>query len=85
MPDASSPTALPPVAIGDFKPSIAGLLRRIESYDPSADLTRIEAAYDVAANAHNGQRRDNGDAYITHPIAVANILAGFRMDNQKKK
>ncbi|AHK71800.1 MULTISPECIES: RelA/SpoT family protein [Gluconobacter] len=80
MPDASSPTAPPPVASGDFKPSIAGLLRRIESYDPSADLTRIEAAYDVAANAHNGQRRDNGDAYITHPIAVANILAGFRMD-----
>ena len=81
MPDAASPpTTSPPVASGDFKPSIAGLLRRIESYDPSADLSQIEAAYDVAANAHNEQRRDNGDAYITHPIAVANILAGFRMD-----
>ena len=67
-------------ATGDFKPPISGLLRRISSYDPTADLARVEAAYDVAANAHNGQRRDNGDAYITHPIAVANILAGMRMD-----
>ncbi|MFT8950917.1 MAG: bifunctional (p)ppGpp synthetase/guanosine-3',5'-bis(diphosphate) 3'-pyrophosphohydrolase [Gluconobacter sp.] len=80
MPDASPPVERTAVATGDFKPSISGLLRRIESYDPTADLSRVEVAYDLAADAHNEQRRDNGDAYITHPIAVANILAGFRMD-----
>ncbi|MBR0558765.1 RelA/SpoT family protein [Neokomagataea anthophila] len=67
-------------ACGDFKPPIDGVIRRIVAYDASADIARVEAAYDVAADAHDGQRRDNGDAYITHPIAVANILAGFRMD-----
>ncbi|TPW36105.1 RelA/SpoT family protein [Oecophyllibacter saccharovorans] len=64
----------------DFHPSISGLLERIRSYDPQADLAKIEEAYQLAAQAHEGQCRDNGDAYITHPVAVANILAGFRMD-----
>lgn len=63
-----------------FYPSISGLLERVKSYDPYADLTKIEEAYAIAAEAHRGQCRDNGDPYITHPIAVANILAGFRMD-----
>lgn len=63
-----------------FRPSISGLLERIKSYDPYADLAQVEAAYAIAAEAHRGQCRDNGDPYITHPIAVANILAGFRMD-----
>ncbi|QDH17517.1 RelA/SpoT family protein [Swingsia samuiensis] len=79
------PETLPPVEKKSlenniFKPSISGLLRRVETYDPHANLKLIEDAYDLAASAHNGQLRDNGDAYITHPIAVASILAGFRMD-----
>ncbi|AOX19271.1 RelA/SpoT family protein [Kozakia baliensis] len=61
-------------------PSINGLLRRIESYDPAADLDMIRRAYAVAEQAHREQARDNGEPYIIHPIAVANILAGFRMD-----
>ena len=64
----------------DFHPSINGLLERVRRYDSHADLAMMEAAYDLAAKAHEGQCRDNGDPYITHPIAVANILAGFRMD-----
>ncbi|MBA5725232.1 RelA/SpoT family protein [Bombella favorum] len=64
----------------DFHPSINGLLERVKRYDSHADLAMMEAAYDLAAKAHEGQCRDNGDPYITHPIAVANILAGFRMD-----
>ena len=64
----------------DFHPSISGLLERVRCYDPHADLALMQEAYDLAAKAHEGQCRDNGDPYITHPIAVANILAGFRMD-----
>ncbi|MCT6813169.1 bifunctional (p)ppGpp synthetase/guanosine-3',5'-bis(diphosphate) 3'-pyrophosphohydrolase [Bombella apis] len=64
----------------DFHPSISGLLERVRCYDSHADLALMQEAYDLAAKAHEGQCRDNGDPYITHPIAVANILAGFRMD-----
>ena len=39
------------------------------------DLERIEKAYRFAAQAHQGQKRNSGEPYITHPIAVANILA----------
>ncbi len=40
----------------------------------------IDAAYVMAMKAHGDQRRDNGDPYITHPLAVADILAGYRLD-----
>ncbi|GAA2187674.1 GTP pyrophosphokinase [Leucobacter alluvii] len=42
---------------------------------PRADLTVIERAYAVAERAHRGQKRRSGEPYITHPIAVAQILA----------
>ena len=52
----------------------------VASYDPTADRRLIEQAYDFAAAAHANQRRENGDPYITHPLAVAHILAGYRLD-----
>ncbi len=59
---------------------IASLLTRIRAYDPRADGSLIDHAYHVAADAHISQIRDNGDPYITHPIAVADILADYRLD-----
>ena len=56
------------------------LTRKIHDYDPKADTTVIDAAYQLAVQAHSTQRRDNGDPYITHPVAVAGILAGYRLD-----
>ena len=56
------------------------LTERVLAYDPKADIGLIDAAYVMAMQAHGGQRRDNGDPYITHPIAVADILAGYRLD-----
>ena len=56
------------------------LTRRIHAYDPRADTTPIDAAYVLASDAHSRQQRDNGDPYITHPLAVAEILAGYRLD-----
>ncbi|MDQ1078876.1 guanosine-3',5'-bis(diphosphate) 3'-pyrophosphohydrolase [Pseudoroseomonas cervicalis] len=56
------------------------LARRVAAYDPRADMALIEAAYNLAATAHASQSRENGDPYITHPLAVAGILAGYRLD-----
>jgi guanosine-3',5'-bis(diphosphate) 3'-pyrophosphohydrolase len=56
------------------------LTRRIQAYDPRADISLIDAAYVLASAAHARQQRDNGDPYITHPLAVAEILAGYRLD-----
>src|ERR1700761_7647330 len=56
------------------------LTEKLRAYDPKADTGVIDAAYTLAAQAHGDQRRDNGDLYITHPLAVADILAGYRLD-----
>ncbi len=57
-----------------------GLIRKILGYDPNADIALIERAFAVARDAHASQKRDNGEPYLTHPLAVAGILAGFRLD-----
>jgi GTP pyrophosphokinase len=56
------------------------LTGKVQAYDPKAGTKLIDAAYALATQAHGNQRRDNGDPYITHPIAVADILAGYRLD-----
>ena len=56
------------------------LTEKVHAYDPKADTALIDAAYVLAMQAHGTQRRDNGDPYITHPVAVADILAGYRLD-----
>jgi GTP pyrophosphokinase len=88
MPVSAQPVFLPdglaaglaPVADGVGAERIEALVARLASYDPKADGGLIRRAYDVAFAAHRMQRRDNGDPYITHPIAVAEILAGYRLD-----
>src|SRR3954462_11956636 len=47
---------------------------------PKADLGLLQRAYDVGAEKHEGQKRKSGDPYITHPLAVATILAELGMD-----
>ncbi|AZC13931.1 MULTISPECIES: bifunctional (p)ppGpp synthetase/guanosine-3',5'-bis(diphosphate) 3'-pyrophosphohydrolase [unclassified Microbacterium] len=51
------------------------LLRTVRTHHPKGDLTIIERAYTVADGAHAGQTRQSGEPYITHPLAVAQILA----------
>ncbi len=62
-------------------PGLSRLRDLVRAYDPRADLGLIDAAYAMAAVAHGGQTRENGDPYITHPVAVATILAGYRLDS----
>jgi len=56
------------------------ITERVASYAPKADLDLINRAYVFAANAHAGQVRRSGEPYISHPLAVADILASLRMD-----
>lgn len=51
------------------------LVRTVRAGWPKADLSIIERAYIVAERSHRGQKRRSGEPYITHPIAVAQILA----------
>ena len=59
----------------------AQLAEAIEKSNKSYDLPRIEAAYELAKKAHEGQVRSSGDQYISHPIAVAIIPVGLGMDS----
>ncbi|MBE9604902.1 bifunctional (p)ppGpp synthetase/guanosine-3',5'-bis(diphosphate) 3'-pyrophosphohydrolase [Acetobacteraceae bacterium H6797] len=65
--------------IGSPSPGVA-LARLVSSYDPRVDPAIIEQAYAVAEAAHAPQKRENGEPYIIHPVAVAEILAGYKLD-----
>jgi GTP pyrophosphokinase len=73
---------LAPEGLAVGVPDSAGqdLARLVATYDQRADAAMIERAFQVAAAAHAGQQRENGDPYITHPVAVAQILAQYRLD-----
>ncbi|MFN8543337.1 MAG: bifunctional (p)ppGpp synthetase/guanosine-3',5'-bis(diphosphate) 3'-pyrophosphohydrolase [Candidatus Binatia bacterium] len=60
--------------------TIADLLDRVRAYNPAADLDLIQRAYDFSAQVHRGQRRHSGEPYVTHPLAVAGIIADLRLD-----
>jgi guanosine-3',5'-bis(diphosphate) 3'-pyrophosphohydrolase len=55
--------------------AVDALMRTVRLNHPKADLTIIERAYAAAERAHDGQKRRSGEPYITHPVAVAQILA----------
>ncbi|MFO1354815.1 MAG: bifunctional (p)ppGpp synthetase/guanosine-3',5'-bis(diphosphate) 3'-pyrophosphohydrolase [Gammaproteobacteria bacterium] len=57
------------------------LLARLD-YLPADQLAKIEEAFEFAAAAHAGQKRRSGEPYITHPVAVASILAQLYLDHQ---
>jgi len=56
------------------------LLEKVEHHHPGAALEEIVRAYEVADKAHAGQLRKSGEPYITHPVAVAEILADIGLD-----
>lgn len=58
---------------------IEPLIRAVRAHHPRADVSVIERAYAVAKACHEGQLRKSGEPYITHPVAVATILAELGM------
>jgi guanosine-3',5'-bis(diphosphate) 3'-pyrophosphohydrolase len=58
------------------------LIKTVRATHPKADVRLIERAYDVAAYWHRDQKRKSGDPFITHPLAVATILAELGMNTE---
>jgi RelA/SpoT family (p)ppGpp synthetase len=59
---------------------ISQLLDKLEAYLSPAQVERVREAYEFGAEKHHGQKRVSGEPYITHPVAVADILADLRLD-----
>ena len=70
-------TAQRPADVRQVLEPLAAVHRELH---PKADLALLQRAYDVAEQRHRGQTRKSGDPYITHPLAVATILAELGMD-----
>jgi len=62
------------------EPDLEQLLAAVREARPKDDLTPIHKAWDFASQYHAGQVRVSGEPYMSHPLAVAMILAGMRMD-----
>ncbi|MFZ5481269.1 MAG: RelA/SpoT family protein [Myxococcota bacterium] len=69
-----SETTLPSCA------QIEDVVRQVQEYAPGADVGLVLEAFQYAALRHKGQMRKDGSDYLVHPLAVAGILAGLRMD-----
>ena len=59
---------------------IQDLTEALSKYLPDADISVVEKAYEYSAKAHQGQSRRSGEAYISHPLEVANNLVKLKMD-----
>src|SRR5882724_3716223 len=59
---------------------VQALEQRLRAYLPDEQVERVRKAYLLGAHAHAGQTRKSGEPYITHPVAVARILAELGMD-----
>ena len=59
---------------------IAPVIAEVRLHHPAISTDDIQRAFEVAENAHTGQQRKSGEPYITHPVAVAGILAELGLD-----
>ena len=57
------------------------LIEKVKSYNKFLNPDTLNKAYDFAVKAHSNQKRDSGDPYVFHPIAVANILTELKLDS----
>lgn len=57
-------------------------INKLSSYLDEKEVAKIQRAYTYSEKCHSGQMRQSGDPYITHPLAVANILADMHMDHE---
>ena len=80
---APPPASAPPPAPRSRRPIIRQyeLVERVRAYDPDVDEDLLNRAYVFAMKAHGAQLRASGDPYFQHPVEVAGILTGFKLDS----
>ena len=61
--------------------AVEDLVEQVRNYNPNSDSERLAAAYEYGEKMHDGQFRRSGERYFTHPVAVASLLAGQRLDD----
>jgi GTP pyrophosphokinase len=61
-------------------PALESIIKGIRSRRPKADVKKIEHAYHIAFEQHDGQMRKSGDPFISHPVGVATIVAELGLD-----
>ena len=69
-----------PASAGKTDYTIDALIQKILDEDKQYDLSKIVSAYELADHYHEGQKRESGEPYITHPVSVAYILLELGMD-----
>jgi GTP diphosphokinase / guanosine-3',5'-bis(diphosphate) 3'-diphosphatase len=57
------------------------LIKKVKNYNPFVKLETLSKAYSFAVNAHKNQKRESGDPYLIHPVAVADILSDLKLDS----
>jgi len=57
------------------------LIKKVKNYNKFLNPETLSKAYTFALNAHKNQKRDSGDPYLSHPVAVANILTELKLDS----
>jgi len=57
------------------------LINKVKSYNKFLNPETLNKAYQFAVKAHENQKRDSGDPYVIHPVAVANILTELKLDS----
>lgn len=80
MSASAAPALSAPTAPDPCPEQVDALAAKLAEYLPAEHIARVRAAYVMGARAHDGQVRRSGEAYITHPVAVAGILAELRVD-----
>ena len=75
-----SPPQLADIGPDPCPEAVTALEKRLADYLPPDQVKLVRKAYEMGARAHEGQTRKSGEAYITHPVAVAGILADLRLD-----
>ncbi len=59
---------------------IDDVIQSVKKYEPNADAVLLRHAYEYAAEAHEGQKRNSGAPYIEHPLEVASLLTEIEAD-----
>ena len=57
------------------------LINKVRNYNPFLNPVALSKAYNFALKAHKNQKRDSGDPYLIHPVAVADILSDLKLDS----